>query len=137
MGEFCGLSALVGKPRRNGISPCLLQGGSSTVGTAHLADGIFHQAGSCVRSLQYELEFGHDKRQTMSILKCHKSHVGRARSNSSLHAALGLMTAPGGRQVNEKSVHLEETISVPKNKRRTWGQKEKLTWNYGLHKSGC
>lgn len=114
MRESEGLSTLVGKPRRNGISPCLLHGGGSVVGTAHLADGFFHQAGSCVRSLQYELEFGHDMRQTMSTLKCHKSHVGRARSNSRPREALGLMTAPEGRLVIKKSVHLEETISVPK-----------------------
>lgn len=30
------------------------------------------------------------KRQTTSVLKCHKSHVGRAQSNSSLRAKLGL-----------------------------------------------
>lgn len=34
------------------------------------------------------------KRQTMSVLKCHKSHLGRAQSNSSLCAKLGLVTAP-------------------------------------------
>lgn len=116
-------------------------------GNSSFSSQLFSATSSCAPGLQHKAELIHSKEQPMSLLKCHKSYTGRARSKSRLHTKLGLMAAPKGRQVTERWEHLEETLWAPRKesfggRKKNWHQcLGKVTtnplWIPLLHCSSC